>query len=177
MSESVCDDQPPGIPIQVIPVDPIPTCPADQTHHHQSYQPRRQSPLAVTHHSGGGRKSARDPREHQQNLWSEIQSLRRKLAEHEETIEKLKAAFGVIAVALDIQRPVAPPDPFGFNGSSNAATGSSTFEMPANRPPRLLRRGGFNNMNNRDESSGNSVYHKNHNKGKRRQFDAEKIAW
>lgn len=167
MSEPNFDDQSRSIPIQDSRIDAASNGPVDQTHH--------QSPLAARPQPGGRRKFGKEHREHQPNPWHEIQSLRRKLTEHEETIGKLKAAFGMIAVALDVQRPATPPQayPFVFNGSGNAARGSSIHEMPANRPPRLLRRGGFNNANNRDASSGNSVYYKNNNKGNRRQFDVE----
>lgn len=93
------------------------------------------------------RKPPREPRAHQQDHWSELQELRAKLAEHEEAMGKLKAAFGMIAIALDIQPAVHMPE---YGGPGNT-------DMPANRPPRLSRRGGV--------SCVNTSQYKNYNRG------------
>ena len=73
-----------------------------------------------------------------------------------ETMEKLKAAFGMIAMALDIQRPGVTVDPFGHSGHDTVA-GGPAFDTPANRPPRMSRRGGVNCVN--------TAHYKNYNKG------------
>ena len=100
-----------------------------------------QTPPSMTGVSGprgGRRKSYKEPRGRPQDHWNELQELRGKLIEHEETIVKLRSAFGLIAVALDIQpgRPQADADGALF-----------CHEMPANRPPRMSRRGGANSVN------------------------------
>jgi hypothetical protein len=102
----------------------------------------------------------------------EIQSLRDKLAEHEEIIGKLKAAFGMIALGLDNPRPVQTASPFAFSGSNSAAAVCSSFEAPANRPPRLLRRGEFINNNNNNINN-NNANRRSYNKGRRQHYDRE----
>ena len=116
------------------------------------------SPQAISSQRGGRRKSVRQPRSHQQDHWAELQALRGKLAEQEETMGKLKAAFGMIALALDIQQPRVTVDPFGHS-VHDTASGSHAFQMdtPANRPPRMSRGGGVNCVN--------TSHYKNTNRG------------
>jgi hypothetical protein len=134
------------------------------------------SPLAVKPQSKGGPRQS--TRENRKNPWVEIQSLRDKLAEHEEIIVKLKAAFGMIALGLDAPRPVQTTSPSlaafvsSFSGSNSAAAGCSSFEAPANRPPRLLRRGEFINNNNNNINN-NNANRRSYNKGRRQHYDRE----
>ena len=108
------------------------------------------------------RKPPREPRPHQQDHWSELQELRGKLAEHEETMGKLKAAFGMIAVALDCKLDCkmdiqsGRPNAHSFFQMPEYG-GPGDSEMPANRPPRLSRRGGV--------SCVNTSQYKNYNRG------------
>lgn len=98
---------------------------------------------------GRGRKGPRPPRPPKpQDHWNELQELRGKLAEHEEMMGKLRSAFGMISVALDIRRPETASTVDGY------AFGDET---PAHRPARLSRRGGANCFN--------SSHYKNNNRG------------
>jgi hypothetical protein len=71
------------------------------------------------------------------DYWSDIQELRGKLAEHEEMMGKLRSAFSMIAVALDI----------------TPRTMELESHEPAHRPPRFDRRNGTN------------PFYKNNNRG------------
>ena len=133
------------------------------------------SPSSASMQRGGRRKppTTREPRSKQQGIWAEVQALRVKLAEQEETIEKLKAAFGMISMALDIQRPAAGVDTLGHTGHTGhsghsgytghagytVAASSLAFEEPAHRPPRMSRRGGVNCVN--------TSHYKTYNRGGR----------
>lgn len=99
---------------------------------------------------GGRRKPPRPPksagtdRQKGSDHWTDIQELRSKLAEHEETMAKLKSAFAMISVALDLGLPDTVPQWQGV-------------DAPAHRPPRLNRRGGANCVN--------TSHYKNNNRG------------
>ena len=70
------------------------------------------------------------------------------MVEHEETIDRLKAALGALASALDTQaEPLRYAHHGGYFGNN---------ESPANRPPRMNRRGGVN---------GNTSHYKTNNRG------------
>lgn len=87
--------------------------------------------------------------------WPELQELRSKLAEHEETMGRLRSAFGMISVALGVHQP---------NGMSVDGDGAfGGWEEPANRPPRLSR-GGNNHLNNDRQNP----FHSNHDSQPRR---------
>lgn len=109
--------------------------------------------LGETVRGGRGRRGPKDgqrgphPRKPQDH-WNELQELRSKLAEHEETMGKLRSAFGMISAALDIHRSetVVPVDGYAFHD-----------ETPAHRPARLSRRGGANSVN--------TSHYKNNNRG------------
>lgn len=116
---------------------------------------------ADTVRGGRSRKGPRAPRPPKpQDHWAELQELRGKLAEHEETMAKLKSAFGMISVALDIRRPET-----GMSVDSGAAVFGD--ETPAHRPPRLSRRGGANCINSSHYKNNNrgGGYHNNNNGG------------
>lgn len=99
---------------------------------------------------GGRRKAPRTPnnnnRQRAPDHWNDLQELRGKLAEHDETMAKLKSAFSLIAVALDLNLPDGSQQWHGV-------------DTPAHRPPRLSagRRGGANCVN--------SSHYKNNNRG------------
>lgn len=100
---------------------------------------------------GGRRKSGGQIRANKQNFSDELQTLRGKLAEHEETMGKLKAAFGMISIALDIQphshQPASAVNVDSFlHGGYNAAASSTAVEMPSNRRPRMSRNSGIDFM-------------------------------
>jgi hypothetical protein len=97
---------------------------------------------------GGRRKAPREPRGRPENHWNELQELRAKLAEHEETMAKLKSAFASIALALDV-----------LPGRHDMDATTLGQEFPANRPPRMSRRGGINGFSD--------SHYKNNNRGGR----------
>ncbi len=76
--------------------------------------------------------------------WSEMQELRGKLAEQDEMLSKLKAAFGMISIALEVGHP--PPVDVDMHEYT-----------PAHRPARMTRRGGSNAVS--------SAHYKNNNRG------------
>ncbi len=96
---------------------------------------------------GGRRNTQKEPRGRPPPIHrNELQEMRGKLAEHEDTLLKLKSAFGMIFAALDIQQgmPVGDHD-------------VSMSDLPANRPFRMSKRGGGNN--------GNDYHHRNNFRG------------
>jgi hypothetical protein len=90
-----------------------------------------------------GRDCPDSPNGSTHNSWSELQELRSKMMHHEETMDKLKVALGALSSALD----TSAPEPHGYYGNN---------ESPANRPPRMNRRGGAN---------GNTSHYKTNNRG------------
>ena len=90
------------------------------------------------------RRPPRAPKPRPDN-WGDIQELRNRLAEHEETVEKLRAAFGMISVALGVGLPQG-----GFEARVDD-------DAPAHRPGRMTRRGGANSVN--------TSHYKNNNRG------------
>jgi hypothetical protein len=104
---------------------------------------------------GRGRKGAKNPKNQlnqtpQGGHLSELQELRGKLAEHEEMMGKLRAAFGMISAALDLRRPAA-------YSSVDDASSFLDEDAVAHRPARLSRRGGANCFN--------TAHYKNNNRG------------
>ena len=98
----------------------------------------------VDPHSERRRRPPRAPKPRPDN-WNEIQELRGRLAEHDEAMEKLRAAFGMISVALGVGLPQA-----GFEPRVDD-------DAPAHRPSRMSRRGGANSVN--------TSHYKNNNRG------------
>jgi hypothetical protein len=103
-----------------------------------------------------GRRAKTQRGQDQSDNWSELQELRDRLAEHEETMERLKSVFGMISCVL--KGTGTHLDSLGTNlqmtGRYHWMHGNN--ETPSSRPPRLDRRGGVN---------GNTSHYKNNNRG------------
>ena len=141
MSDVEATEQPQGH------LEPLPDAPSDTRVVYNADLPR-----------GGRRKAPRPPksgpgnnnndRQRGVDHWTDIQELRGRLAEHEETMAKLKSAFAMISVALDLGLPDALPQWQPWQG----------VDAPAHRPPRVTsRRGGANCVN--------TSHYKNNNRG------------
>lgn len=114
---------------------------------------------------GGRQKSSRGQdtqnRHNSQNNpnhhWRELQELRLRLAEHEETVERLKSAFGMISCALS---PCLDSPPLQQSGCVYRRAGdchrSGSNDEQSNRPGRLDRRA---------RSNSNTSHYKTNNRG------------
>ncbi len=126
----------------------------------------------VTNAARGGRgrkgqkKNPFNQKPQQGDHWSDLQELRVKLAEHEEMLGKLRSAFAMISVTLDLRRPGTATTVYSSVDDSSSFLG----EDAAHRPARLTRRGGANSFNTshyKNNNRGGSANFNNNNNGGR----------
>ena len=80
------------------------------------------------HNNSNNHNSQNNPNHH----WRELQELRSRLAEHEETVERLKSAFGMISCALS-PCPDSPPMETFVGGHRSNEEQSSGSNRPGRR--------------------------------------------